>query len=45
MPQSLAAMYAHLVFSTKNRVPAIQPAWAARLYDYCGGIVSHRATR
>src|SRR5438874_2626310 len=42
MPQSFAAMYVHLVFSTKNRAPTLQPAWATRLYDYVGGIVSHR---
>ena len=42
MPQSFAAMYAHLVFSTKDRVAIIQPDWAARLYDYVGGIVANR---
>jgi REP element-mobilizing transposase RayT len=42
VPQSFAAMYAHLVFSTKNCVAMIQPAWSSRLYDYVGGIVSNR---
>jgi REP element-mobilizing transposase RayT len=35
-------MYAHLVFSTKNRSPLIRTDWSSRLYDYIGGIVSHR---
>src|SRR5262245_2276670 len=35
-------MYTHLVFSTKHRAPTIQPAWSGRLFDYIGGIVSHR---
>ena len=42
MPQSFAAMYAHLVFSTKHRSPTIQPAWAIRMYEYLGGIVANR---
>jgi REP element-mobilizing transposase RayT len=42
MPQSFAAMYAHLVWSTKNRTPAIRPAWASRLHEYVGGIIAGR---
>src|SRR5439155_14561908 len=42
MPQSLAAMYAHLVWSTKNRTPSIQPAWESRMHEYMGGIVAGR---
>ena len=42
MPQSYAAMYAHLVFSTKHRSPIIRPAWAPRLYEYIGGIMAKR---
>jgi putative transposase len=42
MPQSLSAMYAHLVFSTKHRVPGIQPDWSPRLYEYLGGILARR---
>ena len=38
MPQSLAAAYLHIVFSTKNREPTIDPAWAENLYAYIGGI-------
>ena len=42
MPQSLAAMYAHLVWSTKNRTTSIRPAWESRLHEYIGGIVAAR---
>jgi putative transposase len=42
MPQSLAAMYAHLVWSTKNRTPSIRPEWEPRLHEYIGGIVAER---
>jgi putative transposase len=34
-------MCAHIVFSTKHRLPLIRLDWSARLYDYIGGIVSH----
>jgi REP element-mobilizing transposase RayT len=37
--QSIASIHLHLVFSTKNREPLIDPAWADRLYEYTGGIV------
>lgn len=39
MPQSLVAMYAHIVFSTKHRAPQITPAIQPRLYGYIGGII------
>jgi putative transposase len=39
MPQSLACLYAHLVFSTKNRESFIVPDLAPRLYAYIGGIL------
>jgi REP element-mobilizing transposase RayT len=42
MSQSLAAMYAHLVWSTKTRTPSIRPAWESRLQEYIGGIVAER---
>jgi putative transposase len=45
VPQSFAAMYAHIVFSTKNRLPLIRPDWAPRLYDYIGGIIANREGR
>ena len=38
MPQSYVCLPVHVVFSTKNRVPFIQPEWEDRLYGYIGGI-------
>lgn len=39
MPQSLSAVYVHLVFSTKHRVPAFRdPAVRADLHAYLGGV-------
>ncbi|MFO0810607.1 MAG: transposase [Gemmataceae bacterium] len=34
MPQSLAAVYVHLVYSTKNRVPLLTPEIEGELYPY-----------
>ena len=42
MPQSFGALYFHLIFSTKNRLPHITPEIQPRLYEYIGGILSHR---
>jgi putative transposase len=39
MPQSLGALYFHLVFSTKHREPWIGPDLQSRLYEYLGGIL------
>jgi len=41
MPQSFAAMYAHIIFSTKNREPSIDASWQPRLYEYIGGIAKN----
>ena len=38
MPQSLAQNYIHLVFSTKNLSPLIQPPFENELYKYMNGI-------
>lgn len=38
MPQSLAQVLTHIVFSTKNREPLIHEALAPHLYEYIGGI-------
>jgi REP element-mobilizing transposase RayT len=38
MPQSLANILIHIVFSTKNRVPLITPAIESELYPYLGSI-------
>jgi putative transposase len=39
MPQSLASLNLHLVFSTKNRQPLIDADIQSRLYEYIGGIL------
>ena len=38
MSQSLAAVYVHLVFSTKERRPFLQEPSRAALHDYLGGV-------
>ena len=40
MPQSLARLHIHLVFSTKNREPWIMPDVEERIWAYLGGIAS-----
>lgn len=39
MPQSLANILVHLVFSTKERAPLLEDAWRDPLHGYIGGIV------
>ena len=39
MPQYYVCLPIHVVFSTKNRAPFIQPEWEGRLYQYTGGIL------
>jgi REP element-mobilizing transposase RayT len=39
MPQSLAKLYIHLIFSTKNREPLLTDAGRADLHAYMGGIL------
>jgi putative transposase len=39
MPHSYNALYTHVVFSTKDRTPQIDPSLEERLYPYMGGIV------
>lgn len=39
MPQSLAAIYVHLIFSTKNRLPLIRPEIEEELRRYHAGIL------
>ena len=29
----------HIIFSTKDRLPSIQPEWRDRLWEYMGGII------
>jgi putative transposase len=40
MPQSLAAVYLHIVFSTKSREPALSPELLPRLRQYMAGTLS-----
>lgn len=39
MAQSLAKIYIHLIFSTKNREPVLQDDVRVDLHDYIGGII------
>jgi putative transposase len=39
MPQSLACLNCHIIFSTKNREPLLTHGWTPRLYEYIGGIL------
>lgn len=43
MSQSLAKIYIHLVFSTKDRFPFISMKWKHRLYAYIAGILKSDA--
>lgn len=39
MPSTHLSLHYHVVFSTKNRAPAIALAWRERLHAYLGGVV------
>ena len=39
MPSTHLSLHYHIVFSTKERVPAIQLAWCERLHTYLGGVI------
>jgi putative transposase len=39
MPQSFTCLHYHLVFSTQQRQPIIDPSWQSRLFEYIGGIL------
>ena len=39
MAQSYTALFYHIVFSTKDRVPVLSPEIQQRLYPYIGGII------
>jgi len=41
MSQSLVKMYAHLIFSTKNRVHCLHSDIQPELYSYVGGILNN----
>jgi len=39
MSQSYTNLLYHIIFSTKDRRPLINPAYESRLYDYIGGTI------
>ena len=41
MPQSLAKVYLHITFSTKNRAKFIDKSIENRLFEYQGGVVKN----
>ena len=41
MPQSLAKVYVHFVFSTKNREPILDAAWRDELFRVIGGAANN----
>jgi len=45
MPQSLASVYLHIVFSTKNRAPFITADLRPRLYPYLAATALGNATK
>lgn len=42
MPQTYTRLLYHIVFSTKQREPWIDPAWRDELYSFIGGMVRNR---
>ncbi len=42
MAQTYTRLLYHIVFSTKNREPWIDPMWRSDLHEYIGGIVRNR---
>ena len=45
MPQSLASLHCHIVFSTKERAPFINKEMQPRLYAYMGAIIDKQSSR
>jgi REP element-mobilizing transposase RayT len=41
MPQSLAKVYLHVVFSTKNRVPVLADEWRDEVFRVMGGAANN----
>jgi putative transposase len=39
MASTYLALHCHLVFSTKERLPLVEPSWRDRLHAYMGGIL------
>ena len=45
MANTYTSLFYHIVFSTKGRVPCIQPAIAPRIWEYIGGVArAHKVT-
>jgi REP-associated tyrosine transposase len=38
MPSTHLSLHYHVIFSTKDRVPLIEPTWSPRLHAYLGGV-------
>ena len=45
MPQSIVKMFAHIVFSTKNRADLIHPEIESELFGYIHGIVENNKAK
>ena len=45
MPESLAKVYIHVVFSTKDRRPAIGDEWRDALFGVLGAAANNRSSR
>ena len=41
MPQSLAKVYLHVIFSTKNREPVLLDHWRDELFRVLGGTANN----
>ena len=41
MPQSLASLYVHVVFSTKSRIPCLSPEVRAELFPYLATVLNN----
>jgi len=41
VPQSLARVLVHLIFSTKNREPVVTPALRTELFPYLSAVLNH----
>ena len=39
MPSTHTSLHYHLIFSTKGRVPSIEPTLRARIHAYLGGVI------
>lgn len=44
MPQSFGSLNCHIFFSTKHRLPQIQPELQPRLFEYIGGILRNNSS-